>query len=118
MLYAIDDKLMASVPHSREYRVWLSRLSTTELDAIRSKLNSMITEKDIHTSSWMPGKDWNGTVFMPIYEKACMKNVDVAAMCFGLILWEIMMKRTDKWVFIKYDRDDRAIVGTTYIKKP
>ncbi|MBC7805150.1 MAG: hypothetical protein H7145_03265 [Akkermansiaceae bacterium] len=117
MLYAIDKmEKITNVPYRNNYVKWTSRLSPTEIKAIKDKLNGMITEKDIHTSSWMPGKDWSGTVFMPIYEKACVKNVEVAAMCFGLILWEVMMERPEAWAFGRYKMNEIPIEGMTYFR--
>ncbi len=116
MLYDIDRNLVTTVPHETEYRAWISNLSDKDLAGIRKQLTRMITDSDIHTSSWMPGEDWTGTPFEPIYETACGQSFQKAGWCFGLILWELMMEREEAWCFIK--DPDREILGTTYFRVP
>ena len=56
MLYSLDSfKIITTVPHEKEFRAWVSRLSPTELQAIKDELNSRISGGEVHTSSWMPG---------------------------------------------------------------
>jgi len=75
MLYSINEnRYIKRTPHLEEYMSWIGRLSRDEIIAIKDELNRRITQDDIHTSSWIPGKDWSGTVFQPIYEKACLRN--------------------------------------------
>ncbi len=45
-------------------------LSSEDLDRITYVLNQIINEDEIHTSGWMPGSNWMGTAFEPIYH-AC-----------------------------------------------
>jgi hypothetical protein len=91
-------------------------MSQAELKAIKAWLNARISTHDIHTSSWIPGSDWTGTVFLPIWEKACLKNVSEAAKCFGLILWEVMMERPEAWSFGRYKLNEVPIEGMTYFR--
>lgn len=117
MLYSVNGKkYVKHTPHSVDYRVWISRLSSEELEAIRDELNHRIGEDDIHTSSWIPGTDWTGTVFQPIYEKACLRNVEAAGMCFGIILWEVLKERDDVWGFGRYEKNGIPIDGMTYFR--
>src|SRR3954454_25085175 len=104
MLYSIDDPdtPITKVPHRRDYDVWKHRLSPPKLAKIIRKLNTMIDGDEVHTSSWMPGRNWIGTAFQPIWEKACLKNDEAAAKCFGLILWEVMMEHPEDWSFRKF----------------
>ena len=97
MLYSLDKmEHITKVPHRREYDLWLSRLSADEIQAIKAKLNSLIAKGEVHTSSWMPGNDWTGTVYQPIWEKACKKSVSEAVKCFGLMLWSNAMGSDDR----------------------
>ena len=73
---------------------------------------------NVHTSSWMPGRDWSGTVFQPIYDRACGQDEDTAAKCFALILWEVMMKRGEAWSFGRYEKDGILIEEMTYFRVP
>jgi len=117
MLYSIDtQKYISHIPHESEYRTWIGRLSQQEFETIIEDLNQKVEGDEIHTSSWMPGADWSGTVFEPIYEKACRCNEEAAGMCFGLILWCILMKREDVWGFGRYEKDGVPIKGMTYFK--
>lgn len=118
MLYSIGNKIkqIKSIPHSTQYRVWKKRLSSTELKAIEADLVARIQGGDVHTSSWIPGKHWGGTPFKPIYSVACNYNEEAAAMCFGLILWEVMMRHPDRWSFGRFEKDGIDIKGLTYFR--
>ncbi len=117
MLFSIDSgKYIDSIPHENEYNLWINRLSIDELNAIIDQLTDMIDGDEIHTSSWMPGGDWGGTVFHPIYEKSCLLNEEMSGLCFGLILWAVLMDRDDVWGFGRYEKDGTAIAGMTYFK--
>jgi len=108
--------MVTEVPHRADYDRWRSRLSEDDYQAIRSELLSKIEGGGIHTSSWIPGSEWSGTPFMPIYEKACKGDQAAAAKCFGLILWEVMMDHEDKWSFGRYEKDGVPIEGLSYFK--
>ena len=122
MLWSIDkDEAIKTIPHEATYRIWRNRLPPAELRKIQGYLNGKIDADiakgtDIQTSSWIPGRDWSGTVFMPIYETACLKNPGEAAKCFGIILWEVMMNRPEKWAFGRYKLKDVNIEGMTYFR--
>jgi hypothetical protein len=117
MLYSVDTaKYIDDIPHTLEYRTWLSRLPQSDLDLIRQELIRRIEGDEIHTSSWMPGSDWTGSIFYPIYERACLRNQEAAAMCFGLILWQILLERQEVWGFGRYEKDGIPIKGLTYFR--
>lgn len=117
MLYSFDTLTYVNhVPHKAEYKVWKSRIPESELRAIQERLNEQIAGDEIHTSSWLPGNNWAGTVFQPIYEKATLLNEEQAAMCFGLILWELLMGREEVWGFGRYEKGGVPIKGMTYFR--
>ena len=118
MLYSIDDqnKPIRAIPHRRVYDTYRSRLSQQEYDAIIKHLNNLVDGDEIHTSSWIPGSDWTGTVFQPIYEKACRKDFEASARFFGLLLWEVMMEHSEDWSFGRYQANDIPIEGMTYFR--
>ncbi len=64
----------------------------------------------------MPGSDWTGTVFYPIYEDACHRDQSAAARFFGLILWDVMMRRPETWAFGRYEANGASIEGLTYFR--
>ena len=117
MLYSVDSQTYVHhIPHEPEYRTWVNCLAQDEFDAIVEELNSRVGGDEIHTSSWMPGSDWSGTVFHPIYEKACRRDEEAAGMCFGLILWQVLMERDDVWGFGRYEKRGVPIEGMTYFR--
>jgi hypothetical protein len=117
MLYAIDScSEIIKIPHRRKFDTWRSRLSDLEYQAIIDDLNSRIEGTEIQTSSWMPGSDWSGTVFQPIYEKACKFCETESAKFFGLIVWVVFMKRLEWWSFGRYEKNGIPITGITYFQ--
>jgi len=117
MLISVDTgEIIDYIPHKKEYDIWRSRLKEGEYQEIVDKLNSMIDSDEIHTAGWMPGSDWTGTVFQPIYEKACNMNFEQAALFFGLIVWTVFMNREDKWSFGRYEKNSIPIRSLTYFR--
>ena len=47
---------------------------------------------------------------------ACRGNPDAAGKCFGLILWEVMIRREDDWSFGRFERDGVPIESMTYFR--
>jgi hypothetical protein len=66
-------------------------------------------------AGWMPGHDWTGTVFEPIYH-ACGRRVDTAALLFGLIVFKVFMYREDYWGCGRYEKDGKPIHSMTYFR--
>jgi hypothetical protein len=119
MLYATDNgKLtpVTEIPHKMKYFIWLSKLSHTEYNAIINELNRRIDGTEIKTSSLMPGNDWTGTVFEPIYTKACGFDEEQSVLFFGLIVWLVLMDRPEAWSFGRYEKDRTHIKGITYFR--
>ncbi len=101
MLFTIDgDKInkITYIPHKDVYNTLKSRLDTNELEAIEEELNKKISGKEVNTSTFLPGHNWFGTVFEPIYTKACRGNREVLAKFFGVIVWTILMGRKYSWL--------------------
>ena len=120
MLYSIDSsgppRKVTKIPHEDDFRTWRSRLTQEEFRAIYDNLHSRISDSEIETSSWIPGSDWTGTVFQPIYEKACLCDFKAAAKFFGLILWHVVMKHDEDWSFGRYELNNVPIEGLTYFR--
>ena len=64
----------------------------------------------------MPGRDWTGTVWQPIYTDACKYNKVMAALCFGVFVWEAFMTHPEDWSFKRYPTDGVLIRGMTYFR--
>ena len=117
MIYSLDSReYIKNIPHRKEYDIWRSRMSVQEYAAIIAALNARIEADEIVTSSWIPGSDWTGTVYEPIYSKACCMHENHAAMFFGLLVWEVVLNREDVWSFGRYEKSGVPIEGMTYFK--
>lgn len=115
MLYSKSWNLVQEIPYQKHYRIWRDRISDADYQAIVDHLDSLIEGTEVLTSSWIPGSDWTGTPFEPIYS-ACRFDVNAAAQFYGLILWDVMMRRDDCWSCDHYEKDGVPIKGLTYFK--
>ena len=115
MLYSIDTgKYVEKLPHKKEFDRWMKNLSASDYQNVIDALNQKVDLSDINTSSWIPGNDWTGTVYEPLYH-ACGDNKDASGLFFGLILFDLLMRREDAvWGFGRYEKDGIPIRGTTY----
>lgn len=78
-------KTIVRVPYESEFRAFMSWMTVDEIAAIKSELNGMIEGTEIQTAGWMPGSNWGGTVYQPIYEKAARRDYSSSARCFGAL---------------------------------
>ena len=117
MLYDVDRRrYVENIPHVNEFDRWRSRLTDEQVAAISAELRGRIDGDEILTSSFIPGSDWRGTAFQPIYECACRCDEEAAARCFGLFLWAEMMEHPDAWGFGRYPVRRVEIQGMTYFR--
>ena len=119
MLYSVPDLTrIVEVPHSVDYQRWRAALAQFDPNAygrIHDWLNSRFDQREVDTSSWIPGSDWTGTVFEAVYY-ACGENPEVAALFFGLLVWQVVMDREDCWSFGRYEKEGIPIRGMTYFR--
>lgn len=116
-LYSVGtDSCVTNVLHEAKFRYWLDKLSRKEIQDIKDELIAKIGSTEIQTSSWMPGGDWSGTIFQPIYEKACGQDFEASAKCFGLIVWAVFMGHPKTWGFGRFEKDGFPIRGITYFQ--
>lgn len=106
------------VPYQADYRNFVGRMTPAEVTAIKECLNDMIEGTEIQTAGWMPGKDWSETAFDPIYQKAARCNSDLAARCFGLMVWVVFMERPEKWTSGRFEKNGEPIGSRTYFRVP
>ena len=112
MLYSIDNESYINrIPHKADYDRWRAKISDDDYQAIHDELHSRISGSEIEPSSWIPGKNWNGTVFQSIYD-ACEGDENASAKFFGLILWHVVMEHEETWGFGRY----QFIEGLTYFR--
>jgi hypothetical protein len=105
--------------HLGLYRQWKQRLSLEDHRRINDALNEYTNKTgrgEIITTSWIPGTDWTGTAYYPIYE-AVGQDWEMARFFFGLLVWNFMMtERPDFWSFGRYPRKEGEIIGLTYFR--
>lgn len=117
MLIAIETgNVITKVPFEGDYRRVMRKLSAAEIRAMKDELNRKIDAGDIHTAGWLPGPDWTGTPFMPLYETGAGGNYDLSAKMFGLLVWEVFMERPDRWGSGRFEKDGKDIGSRTYFR--
>lgn len=117
MLYSVETgKYVKKLPHKSEFDSWMKNISASDYQKIIDALDQKIDATDINTSSWMPGNDWTGTVYEPLY-LACGNNKEASGLFFGLVLFNHLMERKDAvWGFGRYEKDGIPIKGMTYFR--
>ena len=108
MLSSIDGNNVKTVWHKKFFDASKSRLSDSEYQAIINELNRIIQKSvdektNVVVSSFIPGSDWSGTVWEPIYSKACGYDEECSAKFFGLLACQALIDRKETWYFIKQD---------------
>jgi hypothetical protein len=119
MIYAIENngalKECTEIPHRQVYNRYRSRLTTLEFDAIFNELTSRITGTSIVTAGWLPGSDWTGTPFQPLFN-ACDQDFDVSRKMFGIIVWIVVQTHHASWSFGRYSVNGVPIESMTYFR--
>jgi hypothetical protein len=119
MLINIDTgRVIDRLPGRQEFDVLRGRLTETEFEAMVARINELIDEagSEIATAGWLPGSDWRGTPFQPIYDKAARQDFTRSAMFFGQLVWHAVMKRPERWGSGRYEVDGRDIGSRTYFR--
>jgi hypothetical protein len=119
MLIDIDTgKTKDHVPYEPQFEALRRRLLASEFDAMVARINDLIDESgaEVATAGWLPGSDWTGTPFEPIYTKAARGDFDRSAMFFGQLVWYTIMKRPEPWGSGRYQVDGRDIGSRTYFR--
>lgn len=112
----MSGKPIGKMPFADQYRRYMAAMTPEEIRAIKDRLNEMIDGTEIQTAGWMPGSDWTGTVFEPIYFKAANQSYTESAKCFGLMVWEVFMERPEVWTSGRFEKDGEPIGCRTYFQ--
>jgi len=106
------------IPYKTQFDTLRQRLSQVEFDGMVARINQLIDEAggEIATAGWLPGSDWNGTPFQPIYEKATRRDANRAALFFGQLVWYTVMNRPEQWASGRYEKDGIEIGSRTYFR--
>ena len=122
MLVAIKDngtvEPITSQTHESEFRQWSRNLPSADFQNICVALNEYVDTQgrgEIATSSWIPGADWTGTPYEPIYH-AVGDSWEMARFFFGLIVWNVFLNRSETWSFGRYPRNPGETIGMTYFR--
>ena len=119
MLIDVDSgKPIDRIPYRQEFEVLRARLSETEFDGMVARVNELIdvSGAEIATAGWLPGSDWTGTAFEPIYTVAARGDFDRSALFFGQFVWYVVMKRPERWASGRYQLDGKDIRSRTYFR--
>ncbi len=121
MLVTIDGncntKEVEHVARQADFKGWRAKLTDAEHTAIMEEIGKHMGGKEVEISSFIPGADWTGTPFQPIYDKACAKDFDASRKFFGLLVWEWMMNDDRTWGFGRYATPKNPNVeGMTYFE--
>lgn len=104
------------VPFRSKFELWKSQLDPNQIAAIKSEIHELLDHGPIHTTSWIPGKDWWGTPYFPIWDRATRQNDEEAAKCFGLFVCNCVLERPERWGYGHYEKDGVPIKGRTYFR--
>lgn len=101
---AITSRKITKLPYEDDFDARCARLTHPERDAIVAALEKKLAEIPVGkaiSASWIPGSDWTGTVFMPIYTKACGRDFETAALFFGKLFQWTVIHHASLWRSIK-----------------
>jgi hypothetical protein len=106
------------IPYKAQFDALRRRLSDDEFDSMVARINALIDEAgaEIATAGWLPGSDWMGTPFAPIYTKAARGDFQRSALFFGQLVWYTVMHRPEDWASGRYQLDGRDIGSRTYFR--
>jgi hypothetical protein len=112
------NKEIRRIPYREQFELARKRLTAAEFDAIIARINELIDKAggEIATAGWLPGHDWTGTPFEPIYTKAAQRNYELSARLFGQIVWYTIMKRPERWASGRFEKDGVDIGSRTYFR--
>ncbi|MBN1516300.1 hypothetical protein JXA32_07000 [Candidatus Sumerlaeota bacterium] len=123
MLFDINGRQQTRIPHRQNYNRWRRRLSDADHEQIMETLFHVMNqaiesgeaqgENGIFNSSFIPGANWTGTPYQPIYE-ACGQDFEQAQLFYGLLVWEAVMLHDDDWIFIRQQNTPEHPLGLTY----
>lgn len=117
---------ITTVPFQRDLSAWKRRIGPTNVGAAKTEIHKMLSFGEVHTTSWMPGSDWSGSPFAPIY--LALRDKVLAAKCFGLLVMECVLDRSngtatesgicspEHWGSGHYEKNGYPIKGRTYFR--
>jgi hypothetical protein len=126
MLTEMMSGKVVTIPERNEQELdaVLAQLTTEQIQAMEDELNRRAdaignSEDDFTNSSWVPGTDWQLTVFEPLYD-ACEEvprptsQEEYAGFMFGWLMRRVMIARPDEWQMFKHHQPTERIPRGTY----
>ena len=110
--------IIKRVPYASEFAAFRRALTKPEFNSVIARINELIDEAgaEIATAGWLPGADWTGTPFEPIYTKGAKMNQSLAGRFFGLSVWFAIMQRPEQWASGRYQLNGQDIGSRTYFR--
>lgn len=116
MLFNIDTmKQVKTIPHRKQFEAYKKKLTDIEYLSVVDEINNRIEGKEVNTSSWIPGGNWDGTPFEAL-SRICNGDREASGMLFGLIVYRVFMDRDDAWGFGRFKKGEIPIKGMTYFR--
>lgn len=113
-LFNEHGKEITEVSHLDFFNRYYGRLDLAQQRAIDDTIDTVLDSGRIHTTSWVPGPDWRGTAYQPIFEVACSEDWHRARLLYGLIFMRRVIARDEDWYCGRYPRTEDEIIGLTY----
>ncbi len=130
-----DNEIRSVGPkRAKQFEEWQELLATSPRSApraevdIRAAINANIDEKVTQygwsercafCSSYLPGSDWNGTPYQPIYNIMLERYGaelawDQSRFFFGLLVKDVVSQRNEHWCCYKVQEHEERMKGTFY----
>ncbi|MFH1892561.1 MAG: hypothetical protein ABIK83_07755 [Candidatus Zixiibacteriota bacterium] len=116
MLYDIHGKKQSRIIHRGDYNQWRTNLSDSDWEGIVAAVHEVMDRDGVFKSSYLPGSDWNGTPYLPIWF-AVGEDFDQARLFFGLLVWEAVWLHPEDWYFVRQDSPGDEPTGMTYFRR-
>jgi hypothetical protein len=100
--YTRGEKEISEIPYKESYLACKRNLSPDKLEKMVCAINKKLEEtvdrsgQRISVSSWIPGHDWTGTPFAPIYDDVCGQDYEESAMFFGKLVMDVVLQRCNE----------------------
>ncbi|SRR6266851_2299089 len=109
-------------PSEQELSRVLAQLTHEQIQAMEDELNRRAdaignARDDFTNSSWVPGTNWQNTVFEPLYDACEGFSADqeqYAGFMFGWLMRRVIIARADEWEMFKHHQPTDTIPRGTY----
>ncbi|MEE9615332.1 MAG: hypothetical protein V3W31_10360 [Thermodesulfobacteriota bacterium] len=116
-LFNLKGEALTNMPHKEQYDNWMQNLGRDDyrgvLDAIHDVLDDARDKSEPVYSARIPGREWEGTPYKPIYI-ACNKDWNASRLFYGQLCWEAVQSHEADWTVIAEERGDDQQGGKIY----